>query len=197
MQALVDTIRREATVLPGGLLKVDSFLNHRLDPALTLAMGEHFASRFQEHGVAAPDLIVTVEASGIAPALATAIAYQVPMVYARKRRPLTMGAGALETTVPSRTKGDMATVTLDAEAVGTSRRVLIIDDFLASGRTIMAVAGLIHKSGSDVVGVGGVIEKGFEEGRDRLAELRVPIVALACVDAMDEQTGLVQVREGD
>lgn len=197
MQALVEIIRQEARVLPGGLLKVDSFLNHRLEPVLTLAMGEHFTRRFRECGAEPPDLVVTVEASGIAPALATAAAYDIPLVYARKRRPLTMGDHALEASAPSRTKGELATLVLDAQAVGPNRRVLIIDDFLASGRTIMALAGMIESSGSRLVGIGGVIEKGFEEGRQRLAVLRVPIVALACIDAMDLASGRVQVREGD
>lgn len=196
MKALVNKIRQEAAVLPGGLLKVDRFLNHRLEPSLTLAMGERFASRFAELGVEPPDLIVTVEASGIAPAFATAMAYGTPMVYARKRRPLTMGDSALEASVTSRTRGNVVTLALDGETVGGGRRVLIIDDFLASGRTIEALAALVEASGSQVVGVGGVIEKSYEEGRNRLDALGVPIVALAIVDKANETTGDVQVRSG-
>jgi xanthine phosphoribosyltransferase len=197
MNALVNKIRQEAAVLPGGLLKVDGFLNHRLEPALTLAMGEQFATRFANLGVEPPDLIVTVEASGIAPAFTTAMAYGAPMVYARKRRPLTMGDAALEATVASRTRGNVVTLALDGATVGEARRVLIIDDFLASGKTIAALAGLVEASGSQVVGVGGVIEKSYEEGRERLAALGVPIVTLAIVDQADDVTGEVQVRSGD
>lgn len=196
MNALVERIRREGRVLPGGLLKVDRFLNHRLDPELTLGMGRALRERFEAAGVARVDLVVTAESSGIAPALATGVAYGVPVVYARKKRPATMPGRVLEAHAPSPTKGGTTPLVLSPEAFGQGDRVLLIDDFLASGLTIRALAGLVLEAGARLEGVGVVIEKAFQGGRGVLADLGVPIEALAAIDAMDEATGRLDVRPG-
>lgn len=196
MTSLVERIRAEARVLPGGLLKVDGFLNHRLDPELTLAMGRAFRERFEAVGVRDVDVVVTAEASGIAPALATGIAYGAAVVYARKKRPATMTGPVLSAEAPSPTKGGVTPLIVSPEAFAPGDRVLLIDDFLASGLTIGALAGLITGAGGTLQGVGTVIEKTFQEGRARLASLDVPVVSLAAVDAVDEDTGRVDVREG-
>ena len=105
MDALVQRIAAEGTYLGKGIIKVDGFINHQLDPALTMEMGEAFAARFAAAGVSGVNKIVTAEISGIAPALATGMVLGVPVVYARKKRPITMATGTIETEAPSRTKG--------------------------------------------------------------------------------------------
>ncbi|MDZ7707377.1 MAG: xanthine phosphoribosyltransferase [Trueperaceae bacterium] len=196
MIALVERIREGGRVLPGGLLKVDGFLNHRLEPELTLAMGRAFRERFEAVGVSEVDVVVTAEASGIAPALATGIAYGAPVVYARKKRPATMPGPVFQAEAPSPTKGGVTPLVVSSEALQAGDRVLLIDDFLASGLTIDALARLILGAGADLQGIGTVIEKTFQEGRVRLEPLGVPVVSLAAVDAVDEGTGRVDVREG-
>ncbi len=191
MQALIERIRQEGKNLGGGILKVDSFLNHQLEPALTLEMGRALAEAFTTLKVAK---IVTAEVSGIAPALATAVALGVPMLYARKRRPITMTGVVLEAEAPSRTKGGVNRLILSPDYLNPADKALIIDDFLASGHTITALAEIIRASGAELCGIGCVIEKAFEGGRARLAHLEVPIVSLAIVERLDE-SGMV-VRSG-
>lgn len=196
MKALADRIRRDGTVLPGGLLKVDRFLNHRLEPELTLAMGRAFRERFSAIGVDRIDAVLTAEVSGIAPALAVGVAYGAPVVYARKRRPATMAGPVLQTEAPSRTKGGSTPLLVAADVLPPGDRVLVIDDFLASGRTIAALGDLVLAANATLVGIGVVIEKTFESGRDELSRLNVPVVALAAVDALDEDADRAYAREG-
>ncbi len=184
METLVKRIRSEGRNLGGGILKVDGFLNHRLEPALTLEMGRAFAAHFAGAGV---NKVVTAEVSGIAPALATGIALGVPVVYARKKRPVTM-ADALEAHAPSRTKGGVTPLYLSPEYVGAGDRVLLIDDFLASGRTILALAELVGRCGAELLGVGCVVEKTFQPGREALKNLNVPVVSLAAVTSLEGET---------
>lgn len=184
METLVKRIRSEGRNLGGGILKVDGFLNHRLEPALTLEMGRAFAAHFAGAGV---NKVVTAEVSGIAPALATGIALGVPVVYARKQRPVTM-ADALEAHAPSRTKGGITPLYLSPEYVGAGDRVLLIDDFLASGRTILALAELVGRCGAELLGVGCVVEKTFQPGREALKNLNVPVVSLAAVTSLEGET---------
>ncbi len=193
MQKLVERIRREGQNLGGGILKVDGFINHQLEPELTLAIGRAFAERFAEKGVSSVNKVVTAEVSGIAPALATGVALGVEVVYARKQRPVTM-PDALSVPVPSRTKGGMTTLYLSPEYVGAGDRVLLIDDFLASGKTILALAELVKGTGAQLLGVGCVIEKTFEEGRRTLLPLEVPILSLAAVTHLSDEG--VEVTEG-
>ena len=156
MRALVDRIRSEGQNLGGGILKVDGFLNHQLDPELTLAMGVAFRERFATAGIERVDKIVTAEVSGIAPALATGMSLGVPVVYARKMRPITMPATVLETRAPSHTKGGVTRLIVSPEYLRHGERVLIIDDFLATGRTLEALAGLVSASGALLLGIGSV-----------------------------------------
>ena len=196
MKALVDRIRAEGRVLPGDLLKVDGFLNHRLDPGLTLAMGRAFRERFEALGVGPVDVVVTAEVSGIGPAFAVGVAYGVPVVYARKKRPATMPGSVLQAEAPSRTKGGTTPLIVSPEVLGAGDRALLIDDFLATGLTTAALADLVVASGARLTGVGVVIEKTFQGGRARLAHLDAPVVALAAVDALDAELGRLDVREG-
>jgi len=196
----VDRIRREGRVLPGGLLQVDGFVNHALDPDLTLAMGEAFAERFEALGVAKPDRIVTAEVSGIAPALATGMVVDAPVTFARKDVPKTLTPPLLQARSASRTKGGESFLTVSSERLLPGERVWIIDDFLARGSTLAALASLVHEADAQLSAVGVVIEKTFEGGQAALAHLSVPIVALAAVDALEAPTGdvpgRIDVREG-
>lgn len=193
MQALIDRIRAEGRNLGGGILKVDGFVNHQLDPALTMEMGHEFARRFAGAGVSGVSKVITAEVSGIAPALATGVALGVPVVYARKTRPITMKTGAYMAEAPSHTKGGIVQLIVSPEYLVPDDRVLLIDDFLASGQTIAALAQLIEQCQATLCGIGCIIEKSFEGGRELLSGFGVPIVALATIDSMDG-AGIV-VRE--
>jgi xanthine phosphoribosyltransferase len=144
--------------------------------------GRAFAKAFANTGATK---ILTVEISGIAPALTTALVMNLPLVYARKTKPITMPDLVLLTTAPSHTKGRMVDIMASPEYLGHNERVLIIDDFLASGQTIQALVRIIQGAGATVAGVGALIEKNFEGGRALLEELHVPIISLAVIASLD------------
>jgi xanthine phosphoribosyltransferase len=194
VQALIERIRSEGRNLGNGILKVDGFVNHQLDPVLTMNMGAEFAQRFTDLDVTGVTKVITAEVSGIAPALATGHALGVPVVYARKTRPITMRDGFYCATAPSHTKGGQVELIVSPEYLFPFDRVVLIDDFLASGETIAALAQLIFQCGATLCGIGCVIEKEFEEGRKRLAHLGVPIISLALIESMDGDD--IQVRSG-
>src|SRR5512133_3441237 len=183
MQALMDRILHEGKNLGGGILKVDGFINHQVDPALMDLCGAEFARLFS--GIGATK-ILTAEISGIAPALMTGQHMGLPVVYARKNKPITMPDQVYLTLAPSHTKGRMVELIVSPEYLANSEKVLIIDDFLASGQTILGLARLAEAAGSKIVGIGALIEKVFEGGRDALKTLGVPIYSLACITAMDD-----------
>ncbi|GAA5512543.1 xanthine phosphoribosyltransferase [Deinococcus carri] len=188
MQTLVEAIRQQGVILPGGILKVDGLVNHQLLPGLTREMGERFAAGFAHLN---PNKVVTIEVSGIAPALATALVLNVPLVYARKKKPITMQEPTFTAQSVSRTKGGAVDLFVSSEYLGPGDRVIVIDDFLASGGTLRALAGIIALSGAELLGLGCVVEKGFEDGRTRLADLNVPILTLANIVRMNEAEGIV------
>lgn len=190
MKELEERIRRDGKNLGGGILKVDSFVNHQVDPLLMDACGKEFARRFAKVGATK---ILTAEISGIAPALTTAIHLGIPVVYARKSKPITMPDQVFLTLAPSHTKGRMVELIVSPEYLADGEKVLIIDDFLASGQTILGLVRLAEASGSHVVGVGALIEKSFEGGRAALESVGVPIESLACITSMDE--GKIVFRE--
>ncbi len=178
MISLRERILKEGRNLGGGILKVDAFLNHQVDPQLMDACGRELARRFEAVGATK---ILTAEISGIAPALATALHMGVPLIYARRTKPITMPGQVYLTTAPSHTRGQMVELMISPEYLSHDDRVLIIDDFLATGQTILGLARLARAAGSTVVGVGAVIEKVFEDGREALAPLDIPVEALATV----------------
>ncbi len=186
MKSLHQRILQEGKYLGRGILKVDGFLNHQLDPQLTLEMGQEFHQRLTSFGVNGVTKIVTAETSGIAPALAAAIAFNVPVVYARKKRPITMPDGFYSAEAPSHTKGGITTLMISPEYLSPTDRVIIIDDFLATGLTTEALVKVIQQSSATLLGIGAVIEKAFESGRERLETLGIPIVSLAIIEKMDD-----------
>ena len=183
MKELEERILRDGKVLGGGILKVDSFVNHQVDPHLMDACGREFARLFASVGATK---ILTAEISGIAPAVTTAIHLGLPVVYARKHKPITMPDQVYLTLAPSHTKGRMVELIVSPEYLANGEKVLIIDDFLASGQTILGLVRLAEASGAKVVGIGALIEKLFEGGRDLLKSVGVPIYSLACITAMDD-----------
>ena len=187
MQSLVDAIREQGVILPGGFLKVDGLVNHQLLPRLTREMGVRFAELFAP---LQPNKVLTIEVSGIAPAIVTAMELNVPMVYARKKKPLTMKEPAFTASSVSRTKGGNVDLFISSEFLGPDDRVVVIDDFLASGGTLRALTGMIELSGATLLGLGCVVEKQFESGREHLADLNVPIHTLANIVRMSEQEGI-------
>jgi xanthine phosphoribosyltransferase len=183
MEALKERIRREGVNLGGGILKVDSFINHQVDPALMLAVGGALAAHFGAMGITK---VLTAEISGIAPALTTALALGVPVVYGRKTKPITMPDNAFIASAPSHTKGQEVNLMISPEFLHSYDKVLIIDDFLATGNTIMALAQLARQAGAEVLGVGAVIEKSFEGGRASLEAMGLRVRSLAVIEAMTD-----------
>ena len=179
---LVEKIRLEGKNLGNGILKVDGFINHRVDAALMQKCGVAFADYFRE---TKPDLVLTAEISGIAPALMTAAALGCKVVYARKKRPVTMPENAYMAIAPSHTKGSITPLMVSPEFLQAGERVLIIDDFLASGQTIKGLTELCNQAGATLVGIGALVEKTFEHGRSLLAEHHVPIYSLAQITALN------------
>lgn len=182
MQALIERIRREGRNLGHGILKVDGFINHQVDPVLMDACGQEFARRF---GAIGATKILTAEISGIAPALTTGIHMKLPVVYARKHKPITMPDQVFLTLTPSHTKGRTVELIISPEYLAGGEQVLIIDDFLASGATILGLVRLAQTAGAHIVGIGALVEKSFEGGRQALSHLNIPIESLACVQSMD------------
>ena len=197
MKALVERIRREGRNLGRGILKVDGFINHQLDPELTSEMGREFARRFAAAGVHSVTKIITAEVSGIAPALATGQVLGVPVVYARKHKPITMPEGFYSAEAPSHTKGGMVQLMISPEYLTPADRVLLIDDFLATGKTIDALVRLIDQCGATLCGIGCLVEKSFERGREQLSHLQVPIVTLAIVESMEDNSIVVREPESE
>ena len=182
MKDLIDRISRDGINLGDGILKVDGFINHQVDPRLMDACGRKFAELFKDVGATK---ILTAEISGIAPAVTTGIHMGLPVVYARKHKPITMPDQVFLTLSPSHTKGRMVELIVSPEYLAGGERVLIIDDFLASGATILGLARLAKTAGAEIVGIGALIEKSFEGGRSVLAHLDIPIKSLACISAME------------
>jgi xanthine phosphoribosyltransferase len=182
MDLLKQRILKDGKNLGGGILKVDSFINHQVDPALMDQCGAEFARIFA--GCKA-DRILTAEISGIAPALMAAKHLSLPVVYARKHKPITMPDQVYFTVAPSHTKGNMVDLIVSPAYLPPGEKVLIIDDFLASGSTILGLARLVQAAGAEVVGIGTLIEKSFEGGRKSLETLGVPVHSLVCIESME------------
>jgi len=184
MDQLKERILAEGKNLGNGILKVDGFINHQVDPNLMDEAGKEFARLFKE---IKPTKILTAEISGIAPAVSTGVHMNIPVVFARKHKPITMPDQVLLTLSPSHTKGRTVELIISPEYLRQDERVLIIDDFLATGMTILGLVKLTKIAGSKVVGVGALIEKSFEEGRKHLEENNILVHSLARIKSMEGQ----------
>lgn len=184
MQLLKDKIIKEGRVLPGNVLKVDSFLNHQLDVALFAAMGRQFAALFSNAGITK---ILTVEASGIGLACMTAqFLGSVPVVFGKKHKTLNRDASVYSTPIFSFTHNTQYEVTIARRFLSKDDRVLIIDDFLANGEAVHGLMDILSQAGASLVGVGIAVEKGFQGGGDKLRAQGIRVESLAILDAMDE-----------
>lgn len=182
MKQLEDKIRDEGQALSEHVLKVDAFLNHQVDPVLMQAIGREFADRFRDAGI---DRIVTLESSGIAPAMMTALEMDIPFVFARKRKSLTLQDDLVEADVYSFTKQETNRISLSRRFVQPEERVLVIDDFLANGEAALGLTQLVESAGAVVAGVGIVIEKSFQPGRDKLLERGYQVESLARIAKLE------------
>ena len=190
MKELRERIQSEGENLGRGILKIDSFLNHQLDPALMEAVGQNIADEFAH---TKPTRILTAEVSGIVPAMMAGKALgNIPVVYARKHKPITMREPVFVEVAPSHTKGGEVNLMVSPEFLSASDRILIVDDFLASGLTIEALARIVNNAGATLVGISVVVEKAFEGGRSTLSSWGVPIRAVVTIADMRDGEIILQ-----
>ena len=185
MKVLEDRILKDGQYIGDGILKVDSFVNHQVDPKLMNEAGKEFAKLFMDFSATK---ILTAEISGIAPAVSAGLHLGIPVVFARKTKPITMPDQVLLTLSPSHTKGRTVELIVSPEYLGVGERVLIIDDFLATGKTIEGLIRLAQIAGATIVGVGTLIEKTFEEGRERIEAMNIHVESLARIESMSEES---------
>lgn len=185
MHALEQKILAEGIVLSETVLKVDSFLNHQIDPVMMQQIGQEFARLFKDAGITK---IITIEASGIAPAVMAGLELGVPVIFARKYQSLTLKDDLYRSKVFSFTKQTESTIAISNKHISASDKVLVIDDFLANGQAALGLADLIHQANAEVVGIGIVIEKSFQPGRELLLEKGYRVESLARVKSLANGT---------
>jgi len=178
-------ILNQGKIKENGILDVTAFLNHQIDPLLMRSLGEVIAEKFRNYSATK---ILTAESSGIAPALGTAMALGIPCIFAKKALPVTLGK-TYQTSGESHTKGMKVAYFVDTRVLGPEDKVLIVDDFLASGGTIRALVEICQQANACVVGIATAIEKSFEGGRQSLARYNIPIYSVVTITSMDENTG--------
>ena len=191
MEALKEAIRLKGTAIGTQIVKVDGFLNHRIDVALSRQMGEAFHEAFKDDQV---DCILTIEASGIAPAMMTAMAFgDIPVVFAKKGDHKNVGNDVYTAEVYSFTHQKLNVIRVSRKYLEKGMRVLIIDDFLANGEAINGLMDILKQAECVLVGAGVCVEKGFQPGGKNLRESGVKVVSLAIVDAIED--GKIILRE--
>ena len=178
---LVRRIEAEATISGDEMLKIDHFLNHRIEPVFIVELGRELARRLSAYH---PTLILTAEASGIAPGLAVAQALNIPLVFAKKYAPQ-VESPALSRVIPSPTKGAETKLVVSQRYIPPGSRVVIVDDFLSNGRTAQALVEMAREAGADVLGAGFIVEKRFKKGHERMAQLGVPVATLAQIEKLE------------
>ena len=183
MQLLEEKIKTDGIAVNEDILKVDSFINHKVDPFLMKEIGKDFAAHFADQGITK---IVTIESSGIAPALTTAIEMGIPMDILKKQPSKVLNKNLYQTMVTSFTKGTSYELTLSAEQIDETDHVLIIDDFLANGEAATGAIRLLRKAHATVAGLGILIEKSFQPGRDKLKEQGIHVYSLARISKLAE-----------
>ena len=194
MQLLKDRIRKEGHIAPGGVLKVDSFLNHQIDIELYNEIGKEFKRLFSDIPV---DKILTVEASGIGIACIAAQYFSVPVVFAKKSKSKNIDGGVFSSPVHSFTHGKTYDVIVSVKLLKPDENVLIIDDFLANGKAALGLVDIVHQAGADVTGIGIVIEKGFQKGGAKLRQMGLNLKSLAVIRSMDDDGNLVFEDESE
>ena len=184
MKSLIEKIRNEGEAIGTQIVKVDGFVNHQIDVKFMMDMGREFKRRFGDIQV---DKILTVEASGIAIACLTSVAFDYPrVVFAKKMVPSTMVEGFFEAEAKSFTKGTVSTLRVSKKFVAPGDEVLIIDDFLAHGEAAMAMADIVHQAGATIAGFGIVIEKAFQGGGAKLREAGYRVESLAVIEKIED-----------
>lgn len=191
LKLLEEFIKEKGTVLPGNVLKVDAFLNHQIDPGLMQEMGKAFAERFQDLGITK---IVTIESSGIAPAVFAGLALSVPVVFARKKKSVTLTDNLYTSTVYSYTKKESNDISVSKQFLTDADTILVIDDFLANGQAALGVLEIAELAGAKVAGIGIVIEKSFQQGRELLNKTGIPVYSLARIASLENE-GILFLEE--
>ena len=190
MQQLKECILREGRVLPGNIIKVDGFLNHRVDTALMGAIADEFAKYFDVKDIT---MVLTAEASGIALATICAQRYGVPMVFAKKAKSDNIEGGLYQSDIFSYTYKKKVTLLVSQDWITKDDKVLIIDDFMAKGYAMRGLIDIVNKAGATLAGIGVAVEKGFQDGGDSLRREGYPIKSLAIIDSVDD--GVIRFRE--
>ncbi|WP_028782446.1 xanthine phosphoribosyltransferase [Thalassobacillus devorans] len=183
MDLLEQKIVTQGNVLSDTVIKVDSFLNHQIDPFLMQKIGQEFADRFSDATVTR---ILTLESSGIAPATMAGLVVGVPVVFAKKRKPITL-ADHFSAEVYSFTKKEMNNITISKDFLSPDDSILIIDDFLANGQAVSGMIEIIKQAGASLAGVGIVIEKGFQNGGKILRQQGIRVESLATISSMHDK----------
>ena len=191
MKLLEERIQQDGIVKPGGVLKVDSFLNHQMDVQLFDAMGEEWKRLFADCPI---NKILTIEASEIGIACIAASHFGVPVVFAKKAKSINLDGEVYSTPIHSFTHGRVYDVIVSKKYIGPQDHVLILDDFLANGCALEGLLSLVKAAGATVEGVGIAIEKGFQQGGDRIRKMGIRLESLAIVESMDEKTGKIFFR---
>lgn len=181
MKLLKDKIIQEGKVLSENVLKVDSFLNHQIDPVLMQAIGEEFANRYKDAGITK---VLTIETSGIAPSMFAALTFGVPVVFAKKSKSLTLSDNLYTSKVHSFTKGVTNDISISKDFLESDDVVLIIDDFLANGQAVLGLLDILEQANARTAGVGIVIEKGFQTGGSIIRERGIRVDSLANIKSL-------------
>jgi len=184
MKQLKERILSDGKCFPGGILKVDNFINHQMDPILMREMAKELVKRFSNHQI---NKVITIEASGIAPAIMVEALLDVPVLFAKKKVPSTM-ENMLVTEVFSFTKGRSYSVCVSGDYLCKDDKVLFIDDFLANGNAAKGIIDLVNQAGATLEGMGFLIEKGFQTGGNELRSCGIHVESLAIIDSLDNCT---------
>lgn len=191
MRLLKEKILAEGRVLSDEVLKVDTFLNHQIDPPLMQEVGKEFAKRFKDAGITK---VLSIESSGIAPAMMAGLVLGVPAIFARKRKSLTLIDHLYTASVYSFTKNETNDISVSKDFVTKEDTILLIDDFLANGQAALGLIDIVEQAGAKLAGIGIVIEKGFQNGGALIRSKGIKVESLAIVSSLEN--GKVQFEEG-
>lgn len=192
MQELKERIVKEGKVLPGNIIKVDGFLNHRIDTGLLTRIAEEFGKYFNMDEVT---MVLTAEASGIALATAVATYFHKPMIFAKKAKSDNIEGGLYQSDIFSYTYKKKVTLLVSQDWITKDDKVLIIDDFMAKGYAMRGLIDIVNKAGAQLAGIGVAVEKGFQDGGDSLRREGYPIKSLSVIDSAEN--GVIRFREDD